>query len=414
MFRQDQEIFNLLLGTISEGVIVVDAHQNIVETNDSTDQMFGYPKGKLINQPLNILIPQNYHDKHGNYFKDFLKNKKKRSMGQGKCLYGTRKDGTVFPVEVGINPFKIYDKTFVMALIVDISTRKAYEEKIVELNTNLEKKVKKRTEQLEQAIKELKLVNIELSVENKKRIEAEEEVKSALIKERELNELKTKFLSMVSHEFKTPLSGVLTSAMLLSKYKLSEQQENRDKHIKTITDKVHYLNNILNDFLSVEKLEKGQVKYTPTTFKLSKVVNEVVYSANMLLKEGQKINYPNNIDELSLYQDDKIIELTLTNLVQNAIKYSPENTQIDIIITQNNHSTIFKIKDNGIGIPDKDQKNIFNRYFRAENVLLTQGTGIGLNIVKDHLKNINGTISFVSKEGKGTTFTVAIPNTFKQ
>ena len=192
---------------------------------------------------------------------------------------------------------------------------------------------------------------------------------------------------------------------------MSEQQEKRDKHIKTISDKVHYLNNILNDFLSIEKLETGNVTYNFRTFKLSKVVNEVVYNANMLLKEGQKINYPEQIDEISLLQDEKIVELTLSNLVHNAIKYSSENTVVDIKIIQDDQQTTIMVIDDGIGIPKADQKNIFNRYFRAENALLTQGTGIGLNIVQTHIENLGGTIRFTSEENKGTTFTITIPNT---
>jgi signal transduction histidine kinase len=270
--------------------------------------------------------------------------------------------------------------------------------------------VASRTEALKQALNELKSANKELEVENNKRVEAEAETKKALKKEIELNELKTKFLSLVSHEFKTPLSGILTSAMLLAKYKLSEQQEKRDKHIKTITDKVHYLNNILNDFLSVEKLETGKVNYNFSEFKLSKVVNEVVYNSNMLLKEGQQINYPENVDDISLFQDEKIIELALSNLVHNAIKYSPEHSTIDLKVSQKGGITTLTVKDEGMGIPESDQKNIFNRYFRAGNALLTQGTGIGLNIVKSHLENLNGSITFESNEGKGSTFTLKVPN----
>jgi signal transduction histidine kinase len=144
------------------------------------------------------------------------------------------------------------------------------------------------------------------------------------------------------------------------------------------------------------------------------VVNEVVYNANMLLKEGQKINYPENIDDYSMFQDEKTVELALSNLVHNAIKYSSENTIIDFQIKQDKINTTFKIKDNGIGIPIHDQKLIFNRYFRAENALLTQGTGIGLNIVKSHLENLGGTIYFESEENKGSLFTFIIPNKAKQ
>jgi hypothetical protein len=139
------------------------------------------------------------------------------------------------------------------------------------------------------------------------------------------------------------------------------------------------------------------------------VVNEVVYNANMLLKDGQHINIPENIDEFNLRQDEKILELTLSNLIHNAIKYSPENTKINIAVERNNENIIFKITDQGRGIPKKDQKYIFNRYFRAENAINDPGTGIGLNIVKGHLENLGGTIRFESKENKGSVFIVELP-----
>jgi hypothetical protein len=194
---------------------------------------------------------------------------------------------------------------------------------------------------------------------------------------------------------------------------LSEQQEKRDKHIKTITEKIHYLNNILNDFLSLEKLELGKEDYKFSAFKISKIVNEVVYNANMLLKEGQQIKYPEHIDDLSLTQDEKIIELALSNLIHNAIKYSPDHSIIELEVKQNNTHTTFKVIDNGMGIPKSDQKNIFNRYFRAENALLTHGTGIGLNIVQSHMENLGGQVSFKSEENNGSTFIITLPNKFK-
>ena len=375
MFQQDQEIFNILLDAVSEGVILVDAQQKMVEANASAEIMFGYDRKELLNQSINILVPKNHQARHDEQFEDFVQRKEQRKMGQGRDILGARKDGSIFPIETSLNPFSIYGKNFTMALVVDITERKNY-------TTKLEETVSKRTEEL----------------------------KLALASEKDLNELKTKFLSLVSHEFKTPLSCILTSTMLLSKYKMLEQQEKRDKHIKIISDEVHYLNKILNDFLSVDKLDKGKVNYKFKTFQLSRVVNEVVYNANLLLKEGQQINYPENIDDFSLYQDEKIVELSLSNLVHNALKYSSENTIVDIIISQNEKTTVFRVIDNGIGIPLKDQKNIFNRYFRAENVLLTQGTGIGLNVVKDHIENLNGKIYFESVEHEGSVFTIELPN----
>ncbi|MCK0126009.1 ATP-binding protein [Gelidibacter sp. F2691] len=411
MFKEDQrKVFKILLGAVSEGVIIVDETQTIMEVNASAEQIFGYTREGLVGQPLNTLIPKNYHANHGGHFNQFMAKHERRQMGKGRDIYGKRKDGSIFPVEAGLNPFEINGKTFVMALIIDISDRKRQEHQIIELNNQLEKKVEDRTQSLHNIVEELKIANVELDNENKRRIKAEENTKIALKREIELNELKTKFLSLVSHEFKTPLSGILTSTVLLGKYKLTEDQEKRDKHLKTITSKVHYLNNILNDFLSVERLETGKVNYTFKTFKLSKVLNEVIYNANMLLKDGQNINYPDNIDDMSLHQDEKTLELSLSNIVHNAIKYSPEHTNIDIKISQNDKNTVFRIKDNGIGIPEAEQKNIFNRYFRAENVLNIQGTGIGLNIVKGHLENLGGTIEFTSKEHEGSVFKITLPN----
>jgi signal transduction histidine kinase len=129
----------------------------------------------------------------------------------------------------------------------------------------------------------------------------------------------------------------------------------------------------------------------------------------MLLKTGQKINYPMNIEDVTIHQDEKVISLVLTNLLHNAIKYSPEETEIDIKIDIAENAISLSVSDRGIGIPKKDQKNIFERYFRADNVLLTQGTGIGLNIVKSHVENLGGDISFKSVENKGSTFTVTLP-----
>lgn len=409
MFQQSQEIFDILFDGVSEGVIVVNKEQKIVAVNSSAENMFGYEKGELIQKKLTILIPPKFKPNHDNHFNNFMRKSDSRKMGQGNDLFGITKNQIEFPIEVGLNPFEIQGVTLVMAIVIDISIRKDHERKIENLNSQLEKKIKDRTFELNNTIAKLKILNLEYEKEIQKRVAAENKIKVALKKEIELNDLKTKFLSLVSHEFKTPLSGILTSTILLEKYKLTDQQIKRDKHLKTITTKVHYLNNILNDFLSLERLDSDKVNYKCTTFNLSKVINEVVYNANMHLKSGQRISIPENTDEYVLFQDEKILELSLTNLINNAIKYSPENTRIDLNVVKNGKKLIFKVKDYGIGIPESDQKYIFNRYFRAENALNNQGTGIGLNIVKVHLENLGGKISFTSEINQGSEFTIEIP-----
>ena len=373
------EVFETIFESVSEAIIVVNENQLITSVNDSTSEVFGYPKEELVGQSLNLLIPKKYHGNHGKHVKSFIKKSDKRRMGVGLDLYGVRKDESQFPLEVGLNPFKIEGSKFVMAIVTDITERKNY-------TINLEKTVQKRTYQLTEA----------------------------LAKEKELSELKTKFLSLVSHEFKTPLSGILTSATLAGKYTETEQQAKRDKHLTTIQNKVKYLNNIINDFLSIERLESGKVNYRYSIFPLSKVVNEVIYDANMLLKNGQTINYPQDIDELEIEFDEKILEIVLTNLVNNALKYSSENTTVNIEVRTDSNQLFIQIDDEGIGIPSAEQKFIFNRYFRAENALLNQGTGIGLNIAKSHLENLGGSITFTSIEGEGSSFLVSLPISINQ
>lgn len=392
----NKDSFGILFESVSEGIVVVDRKQIIVAINPSGKTMFGYESGDVRGKHINTLIPPQEHG--------FTFSGDPRQMTMEHDLYGVRKDGTHFPVEVGLNPFTLGEEDYVMALVADIIERKEQERKILELNTQLEQKIEQRTLQLRQTV-------LELESEVSKRKKTEKKIKKSLRKERELNELKTNFLSLVSHEFKTPLSGIMISATLVGKYKTTEQQENREKHINIIENKVKYLNNILNDFLSIERLETGKTTYKFSIFPLSKVINEVIYDANMLLKEGQKISYPKGIEGINLHFDEKILELVLTNLINNAIKYSSKNTTIMVQAQVFKNSLEITVKDEGIGIPEKEQKYIFNRYFRAKNALLDQGTGIGLNIVKSHLENLGSSIRFTSKENEGSRFTVTFPLT---
>jgi PAS domain S-box-containing protein len=362
------KIFNDSLNEI----YVFDAESlEFTHANFGAQKSIGYRMPELKSMKPYELMPEFNKTKFRKLIAPILSNSRKKvELETTYC----RKDGSTYPVEIHLQSSSLENRTLIVAMVMDISDRKNYTQK-------LENKVSERTEQLRQA----------------------------LIKEKELGELKTKFLSLVSHEFKTPLSAILTSATLIGKYPSEDQQQKRDKHIKSITSEVKHLSGILDDFLSVERLEQGKEIYTFTEFYLSKVVNEVVYSANMLLKAGQKIEYPLNIEEIRIFQDEKIVALTLTNLLHNAIKYSPENTTIFLEVEIMEDHIIFRVKDQGVGIPAGDQKHIFERYFRAENVLTTQGTGIGLNIVKTHLESLGGSIEFESEENKGSAFTVLLP-----
>mgnify|MGYP006430121963 CR=1 FL=1 len=406
---KNSEAFKTLFEGISEAILIVDSNLKISELNTSAVKLFQYDREQLLDQSINVLIPNRFHHKHDHYARSFIKKNEKRQMGSDREISGLKKNGEEFPIEAGLNPFNLNVDTFTMVLITDISVRKERENEIQQLNKSLEQKVKERTSELEASIQELEDANNQLQNEIKKREQAENKIKDALAKEKELNELKSKFLSLVSHEFKTPLSGILSSSTLAEKYTQSDQQAKRQKHLTTIKNKVHYLTGILNDFLSIERLESGNVNYNFEKFSLQSLVNEVVYNANITLKSNQDLEYTNDFQNIMLYQDKAVLELAFSNLLGNAIKYSKEDALIRFKVKTDTKEVFFEIEDDGIGIPEKDQKHIFDRYFRAENVATQQGTGIGLNISKTHIENLGGKISFKSKEGYGTNFFITIP-----
>ncbi|MFI2743584.1 ATP-binding protein [Zhouia sp. PK063] len=409
LYIKNKNIINLLFDTASEGIIVINSNQEIVAANKAAIEIFGYDAEELLHQPVHKLVPVEHHAKHHEHVKNFIHKGNQRRIGQDRHLYGIKKNGEYFPIEAGLSPFEIEDERYVMALLIDITLRKKAQDEVRELNNHLEEKIKIRTEELSTSLSNLTQLNNELEQEIKHRKLIEQRLKKALQKEKELSELKTKFLSLVSHEFKTPLSGILSSATLAEKYESEEVLDKRIKHLHTIKNKVHYLNNILNDFLSLERLDGKNGQYKYSFFNLTALVETLLVNLEYTLKKNQNIIFENTIHHELIYHDEKIIELIITNLLSNAIKYSEAQKPIYLHISTLNAQMRISVKDDGVGIPLNDQKHIFERYFRAENAILTPGTGIGLNIIKSHLDNFNGSIAFESKENEGTTFTITIP-----
>ena len=237
---------------------------------------------------------------------------------------------------------------------------------------------------------------------------AANEILYALDKERTLNEMKSKFVSIASHEFRTPLSTILTSVTLIDKYQNPDDKEKRNKHIDRIKSSVKNLTEILNDFLSLEKLEAGKIETNLSTFNLPKFAEELKEELQALSKTGQRIEYTHSGEQQSVTLDMQLLRNICINLLNNAIKYSPENSIIEFS-SHINDTIELKVKDYGIGIPDEDQSHLFERFFRAANVTAIQGTGLGLNIVRRYVQLLKGNINFESQVNAGTTFTINFP-----
>lgn len=279
-------------------------------------------------------------------------------------------------------------------------------QEIISLNSTLEKRVIDRTSQLDSVIKELEKKNENLS-------RAEAEVRKALGKEKELNELKSRFVSMASHEFRTPLATILTSVSLIKRYEKAEEQDMREKHINRIEENVKHLNAVLSDFLNLGKLEEGIIDISEHYFDVNAFIQNIVNDLSINLKPGQEIilNLPKK--HFLIKSDKKILTIVLINLISNASKYSPEGKDIIVDVKFLSKYMKINIKDYGIGISTSDKKHIFERFFRARNAENEPGTGLGLNIVKKYLELLSGSISFESEMGQGSSFELKIPVSYK-
>ena len=242
----------------------------------------------------------------------------------------------------------------------------------------------------------------------------QEGLAKALKVEQELNTLKSRFVSMASHEFRTPLSAILSSAILIGKQNEPGKEERREKHVARIRTHVKHLVVILNDFLSLSKLEEGKVQAKPQSFELIQFCKIMIDEIESTKKDGQTIQFKHAAVETQVFLDPKMLNHILVNLMSNALKYSDEGQEVVLELEQDGETVIFNIKDKGIGIPEQEQQHLFERFFRAENVTNIQGTGLGLHIVKQYVEMMQGYVSFSSKRGKGSTFIVQLPINLEQ
>lgn len=387
--------FEALFNSASMGIIVVNGLGEIVMSNHFANNLFGYQEDEIVAEKLEKLIPQRYHHAHVHHREGYIAKPQARTMGTGMTLSAQRKDGTEFPVEISLGHFETEESKYVIAFISDITKRHESEAEIRKLNTSLEEKVASRTEELQKTLAELQA--------------SKESLTKSLEKEKEVNDLKSRFVSMASHEFRTPLSTILSSISLMAKYETTEDQPKRDKHIDRIKSSVKTLTDILNEFLSLGKIEEGKVDVNFESFDLTLFVQGLFNEMNVLLKNGQELELIHHGNTIC-YSDAGLLKNVLINLISNAIKFSPENSKITIATTIQNDQTEIKVIDHGIGIPEKDQVHLFERFFRATNVTNIQGTGLGLHIVGRYIELLNGQISYQSQLEDGSIFFIQLPN----
>lgn len=531
--------FDPLFQNASMGILVADDKGLIVLSNPFLRKQFGYDAGELEGSPIEKLIPLRFRGKHEHHVDKFNTQPKTRPMGLGMDLFGLRKEGTEFPVEVSLSIYHTEHGKFTIAFISDISARKQAEQELKMLNEALEAKVASRTSTLTNTVKQLaelitetekkdaelhranaflrnfwghaevilfvtdesgmikhlnpaaeremgytaaelidrfsaaalhdqqsllaraEMLSKELArkvspdfdalkarvdagltneleidylrkdgsrfpvsltitpisstsdghiegylgiaMNISKRRKAEEEILKVLQKEREIGEFKSRFISMASHEFRTPLSTILSSSYLIAKYTGIADQQKRERHVGRIVSMVQLLTDILNDFLSIEKIEENKVDVHLTNFAVAPLLNGIIQELEILKKPGQRIHFSHSGDT-EVILDAAMLKHIVINLLSNAIKFSPEESSIEILssATEKGYQLIFC--DQGIGISQEDQKHLFERFFRGGNAAHIQGTGLGLHIVSRYMQLLQGTIHCKSMPGSGTEF----------
>lgn len=284
----------------------------------------------------------------------------------------------------------------------EISERKRAEEELKEYRLHLEDVIKERTKELEE-------VNSLLQEEIIKQKEADEKVRAALEKEKELSEMKSKFISVASHEFRTPLTTVLSSTELLERYGRNWDNEKYIKQTNRIKKSIQYLTYLMDDVLLISRADTGKITFNPKKIDLDKFCFNLLEDVKVLVTNDHVLEYVYDVSIKTLYMDEKLLKHILTNLLSNAIKYSVNGGKVGFFISSGFNEIEFKISDEGIGIPDEDQPNLFESFNRGKNVGDIHGTGLGMSIVKRSIDLHGGSISFKSKVGVGTTFIVKIP-----
>lgn len=386
-----EKLLAAIIENAIDGIITIDDRGLIENINPAALRLFGYAtREELLGRNVSALMPEPDKARHDSYIANYEHTGHKKIIGIGREVLGQRKDGSTFPFMLGVSEVKFSDRRIYTGFIHDLSRQKADEIKIKSYTEELEVKIKERTQELIRSINELEV--------------AKEHVSALFEKEKELNQLKTRFVSMASHEFRTPLSAIQLSASLINKYVEKSDVENVEKHTAKIKNSINNLTTILNDFLSLEKLEAGKVEAKAQWFDIFAFSEEIAEEMQLMTKQKQLIVYEHQGTTSQVYLDPNLLKNCIINLVSNAIKYSGEDTMIQFFSIVNQQELVLEVKDNGIGIPSTEMDNLFEPFFRAHNTGDIPGTGLGLNIVKRYVDLMNGTCTCESEQNKGTTF----------
>lgn len=393
---RNEALLNAIIENAIDGIITIN-DSGIIETiNPSACRLFLYEPEEVIGHNISILMPSPDRERHDSYMENYKRTGIAHIIGYGRDVLGRKKNGAVFPFRLGVSEVRYEEQRFFAGFVHDLSHQKEAENRLMQYTQHLEELVKERTVTLNETIDAL--------------THAKEEVSHSLEKEKELGKLKSRLLSMASHEFRTPLSSIQLSTSLIERYAESMDSDKIGRHIHKIKNAVNNLTTILNDFLHVEKAEAGKVEVKFTDFSIVDFAKEITDEMQLLAKNSQKIVYAHTGSDVMVKLDRNLLKNSIINLISNAIKYSGEETTIQFSTNVEDNVCRITVQDNGIGIPQEEHKHLFEAFFRAQNTGSIPGTGLGLNIVLRYVELMHGKIDIESAQNKGARFTITFPH----
>jgi PAS domain S-box-containing protein len=393
--------FEAIFHEAAIGIIVTNASFNMILSNEYAHRLFGYSEDELMGQNISILIPNHLKSKHEGHLGKINHSPVSRPMGLGLDLKAKRKDESLFPIEISLSHFKSDEQMYYIAFVSDVTLKRKVEMELIlrnqeinQLNESLEAEVEARTHALQQTLEQLELQTKELEL--------------SLQKEIELGDLKTRFVSMASHEFRTPLTSILSSASLIEKYSETADQPKRSQHIQRIKSSVAHLTEILEEFLSVGKLEAGKVEVRPDEFNVPEFLSDLVTELDGMRRPGQQISTVIDESLSDFVSDTSMLRKVLLNGLSNALKFSQK--EVFLKARMQEAELFIEIVDQGIGISEADQKHLFERFFRGGNANVIPGTGLGLHLMDRYMRLLGGELKLRSELGLGTTLTLTLPS----
>ena len=353
--KKSEERFRLVVESAPNAMLLVNSDGKIMLVNSQTEKLFQYSREELIEKGIEILIPKRFTEKHPGFRNMFFAKPETRSMGAGRELFASRKDGTEFPVEIGLNPIEFTDGNMVLASIIDITERKMQES----------------------------------------------------------NRLKSDFLANMSHELRTPMNAIIGFSELLIDKKVGELSEKQLEYIKDIHASGSHLLHLINDILDISKIESGKIELQLESFNIYKAIEEVIKVVKPLAdKKHISIELRSSIVISFICLDRNRFLQILYNLLSNAIKFNTIEGSIYVEVSvQEKECFLLKIRDTGIGIAKQDLHKLFIPFVQldAGTTRRHEGTGLGLALTKKIVEAQQGEISIESTPGQGTTFFIKLP-----